>query len=185
MSDFAPPSDSGPDPNRWLIDVARSVQGPGMAMQWFGAASLLLAVLGLIVYLVNPDTIFQPVYNWVAREQQKQPPENRTPLPPYKKWVQAQQMSSVIGGLIDLTGSLLITIGGMKMRQVSGYGWAVTGAILSIIPCTNTCCCAGLPIGLWASVALFNSDTRRAFARVGQAGGLDALMASLDPDHPV
>jgi hypothetical protein len=61
----------------------------------------------------------------------------------------------------------------------------VAGVVLSIIPCTNTCCCAGLPIGLWALVTLFGSDVRLAFARVGAAGGLERFEEPPPPrDEP-
>jgi hypothetical protein len=41
----------------------------------------------------------------------------------------------------------------------------VTGSILSIIPCTNSCCCIGTPLGIWALVVLLNSDVKLAFSR--------------------
>jgi hypothetical protein len=73
------------------------------------------------------------------------------------------------------------------MKQLHGYGWAVTGAVLAAVPCTNSCCCAGTPIGLWALVTLFGSDVRLAFTRVGAVGGLESYtddMRSRDEDPP-
>ena len=67
------------------------------------------------------------------------------------------------------------------MRHLHGYGWAVTGAVLSAVPCTNSCCCFGTPIGLWAIVVLFGSDVRLAFARVGAFGGLETFEADVEP----
>jgi hypothetical protein len=184
MTDYGTPNAPDPaDPNRWLVDSVRAVQLPGSALQWFGAASTFVAVLWLIVYLVSPDTFFRPVYDAVARQQEKRPAEDRVAVPPYKKWVQAWQTISVVSVVVAMAAGVVITIAGLKMKQLSGYGLAVTGAVLAILP-LNSCCCAGLPVGLWAMVALFNSDVRLAFTRVGAAGGLDALTASLNADNP-
>jgi hypothetical protein len=61
----------------------------------------------------------------------------------------------------------------------------VTGAVLSALPCTNSCCLVGTPIGLWALVILFGSDARLAFARVGAVGGLGKYEDDMGPrDDP-
>jgi hypothetical protein len=88
----------------------------------------------------------------------------------------------VVATLVSLGASFVITIGGLKMKQLSGYWWAVTGAILSILPFSNACCCFGLPVGLWALVALFGSDIRLAFSRVSAAGGLEAMAENMPDD---
>jgi hypothetical protein len=185
MSDEALPDPSDPaQQNRWLLHAARSVQAPGTALQWYGMVSILIAVLFLIVYLVSPDTVFKPLYEWTVKQQEKQPAENRVPIPPYRKWLQQQVLPSVISTVVSLGSSFVIVIGGMKMKQLNGYGWAVAGAILSIIPCTNSCCCIGAPVGMWAMVALFGSDVRTVFSRVGAAGGLEAYL-SIPPGEPM
>jgi len=166
------------DDVRWLANAIRAVQTPASFLQWYGIASLLLAVVSVIVYLVSPDTVYRPVYDYLLdqkREQQKGQPGVAPPMPPYRKWVQQYVVSGVIGSLLSLVGSFVMVVGAVKMRHLHGYGWAVTGSILSILPCTNSCCCAGLPIGLWALVILFGSDVRLAFARVSKAGGLEAF----------
>jgi hypothetical protein len=182
-SDFG--SSRTPEPGqtgRWLVDSIRAVQGPGTAMQWFGMISVFLSVVVLLLFLVSPETLTDPAYKQMRKAQEDKAPEDRTPLPPYKKWAQQAQIEYVVASLLSLAGSFVVTIGGMKMKQVSGYAWALIGAILSIVPCTNMCCCAGLPIGLWALVALLGSDVRLAFTRVSEAGGLDAMLANVPED---
>ena len=53
------------------------------------------------------------------------------PLPPYAKFVRAQQLQYVTGYAISLVCSFLIAFGAVRMRHLNGYGWAVTGAVLS------------------------------------------------------
>jgi hypothetical protein len=52
------------------------------------------------------------------------------------------------------------------MMKQQSYGFAVTASILAMVPCvgTSTCCCLiGLPIGLWALIALTQPDVRATF----------------------
>lgn len=182
---YGVPDSSDGGQNRWLVDAVRAVQGPGTALQWYGMISVFLSVMALMVFLVSPETLTERAYKRMVEAQAKREPENRTPLPPYKQWAQQAQLELVVWSLLWLGSSFVVTIGGMKMKQLTGYGWAVAGSVLSILPVTNACCCAGLPIGLWALVALFNSDMRLAFRRVGAAGGLEEMLANPPPDDRV
>jgi predicted Zn finger-like uncharacterized protein len=70
------------------------------------------------------------------------------------------QLMKVVGpgysvfGVLGVLFSILTLIGAVTMMKgrKSGLGW--TAAILSVIPCTAPCCLAGIPIGIWAMVAL-------------------------------
>jgi hypothetical protein len=174
----APGPESG-DQVRWLADVIGTVRTPGAFLQWYGVASLLISVVFLIVYLVSPDTVFKPIYEW--KLDQEKDPQERAAIGPYNKWLRQQVVPSVISSFVSLGCSFLIAFGGVKMRHLTGYGWAVAGSVLASVPCTNSCCCIGTPIGLWALVTLFGSDVRLGFARVGSAGGLESFEAEVQP----
>ena len=167
---------------RWLAEVIRAVQTPAILLQWFGVGSLVLAAFVVTVFLAAPDAVCEKLYDREVKAQRDVPAAERQKLPPYSDFVRAQQIQYVAAGAICLPCGFLIAFGGMKMRQLTGFGWALTGSILSIIPFTNMCCCAGLPIGLWALVVLFGSDVRLAFSRVGAAGGLEAYEAEVARD---
>jgi hypothetical protein len=173
---------------RWLANAIRTVQTPATFLQWYGIASLLLAVVFIIISLVSPESVLQPVYDRMLenqREQQKAQPGKVPSLPPYRKWAQPYVVSGVLGSALSLACSFVIAVGGVKMRHLHGYGWALIGSLLSIVPCTNSCCCIGSPIGIFALVTLFGSDVRLAFARVGKAGGLEAFIDEIGPrDEP-
>jgi hypothetical protein len=85
------------------------------------------------------------------------------PIPNYEEFKKQNQVTSIISCIFSLIFALLITIGGMKMKSLSGYGLAMTASILCMIPCTNICCIIGLPIGLWALIVLMNQDVKSAF----------------------
>jgi hypothetical protein len=169
---------------KWITDAARSVQSPGAALMWYGIFSVLGAVLWLVILLASPDSFYRPIYDWMVKTQRDQPPQQRQPLPPYQKFVDGNQLQSIVGAIINLGASVVIVIGGLSMKQVNGYGWAVAGSILAAIPCTNSCCCIGLPIAMWSLVALFGSDVRLAFKRISAMGGLEKMAANADNMDP-
>jgi hypothetical protein len=174
MNEYGDAPPPGPDDQaRWLANAIRTVRAPATALQWFGVASFVLAGIVLALVLAAPDSIFDPVYQRLIRQQKDEPAEQRKPLPPYGQFVQSLQIEVGMLAAAWLAGSFMVALGGVRMRQLNGYGWAVAGSILAIVPLTNAFCCAGIPIGLWALVTLIGSDMRAAFARVGAAGGLE------------
>jgi hypothetical protein len=60
--------------------------------------------------------------------------------------------------------SIVIIVGGFKLKNLSGRGWAKSSAILSMLPtCTFCGCLLGLPIGIWALVAMGKPEVKAAF----------------------
>jgi len=55
-----------------------------------------------------------------------------------------------------------ITIwGAISMLKLKSYGVAMTGAIISVIPC---CSCLAIPFGIWALIVLMAPDVKQAFS---------------------
>lgn len=75
-------------------------------------------------------------------------------------------MSGAVGvvfGIIGIIIGVVILLGAMKMRKLESYGFAMTAAILTMIPCISPCCLLGLPIGIWALVVLLKPEVKAAF----------------------
>jgi hypothetical protein len=67
--------------------------------------------------------------------------------------------------------AVLIIVGGVKLMNLSGVAFPVTGSILAMIPCTSSCCCLiGLPAGIWALVVLSRPEVKAAIA-TNRSGG--------------
>ena len=187
MSEFRPQDLPEPELDaRWLADALRSVQAPGSGLLWFGIVSIFIAVVVLVILLVSPDSVYKPYHDHLLKTQKEQieaghPP---VPVPPYKQFVDSNLKFQLVEAIVAIGGSVVIVIGGMKMKQMSGYGWAVVGALLAAIPCTNCFCCAGLPVGMWALVTLFGSDVRLGFSRISAAGGLEQYMTEMENQGP-
>jgi hypothetical protein len=139
------------------------VSTPGLLLIIFGVLGILSEVATLGVSLSNP---------WMMRDVLKGMIESQPPGPAKEqalKDFKAEEESyrldtpmnigSTVFGLI-LSG--LMVVGGAKMRSVSGYGLAVTGAVCGIIP-INGCCCLAMPFGIWAVVVLADPAVKAAF----------------------
>jgi hypothetical protein len=69
----------------------------------------------------------------------------------------------IVTGLIGLAVGVVIFLGAMKMKNLQSWGFALTSAILAMIPCISPCCCLGLPAGIWAIIVLVDANTKASF----------------------
>ena len=76
------------------------------------------------------------------------------------------QMASGAAGIsiavLCIIFGVVILLGAIKMKNLESRGFAMTAAILAVIPCM-TCCCIGLPVGIWALVILNKPEVKSAF----------------------
>jgi len=70
---------------------------------------------------------------------------------------------NTVGSGLSLAMSILVVIGGQKMKNLQGYGLAKAAAIIAIIPCTSPCCILGIPFGIMALNALNDPMVKQAF----------------------
>jgi hypothetical protein len=165
MTDYGDSPSSGDDnDSRWYEAARERVRTPGTILQWFGLISVFLTVIGLVLVVAAPKLAFKGLYDLQADLNKNQPAQNQQPLPPFDEWVKTQQLTNGVAGVLQLVGSVLIFLGGAKMKALQSYGLALAGSILAIIPC-NACCCIGAPFGIWALVVLLNADVKLAFTR--------------------
>src|SRR5205807_657149 len=68
-------------------------------------------------------------------------------------------------GGVGLVASLIIILGGLRMRALRSYGLAVTGSVLALLPCVTCtgCCGLGQGIGIWALVVLLKPEVKALF----------------------
>ena len=57
---------------------------------------------------------------------------------------------NVAAGFLGLVMWLVILIGAIRMKNLESYSFAMTAAIIALIPCISPCCVLGLPFGIWA-----------------------------------
>lgn len=74
-------------------------------------------------------------------------------------------LGKVLIPLISMAVAGLIIYGSIKMKNLESRGWALTAAILTMVPCFSPCCVVGLPIGIWAFLTLIDPGVRAAFSQ--------------------
>ncbi len=79
-------------------------------------------------------------------------------------------MFGLVSGFLALPYTIVMVVGGRKMRALSGYGWAMTASVVgvaSVVLIYFVCVCAFVPIGfgIWGVVTLNNPVVQRAFER--------------------
>ncbi|HJZ92171.1 MAG TPA: hypothetical protein VKE40_14950 [Gemmataceae bacterium] len=140
------------------------VRAPGLMMQLFGALSVAFGTMCGGVSFVSPKAVIDWAYD-KAEEAEKQNPQNpKQQRPPREEATKSLQVQGALYGIVSLVSGIVIFIGGSKMKDLKGYGWAITGSVLSIFP--GLCCvCIGLIPGIWGLVVLLNPDVKYAYSR--------------------
>jgi phage FluMu protein Com len=75
----------------------------------------------------------------------------------------AEILINMIGIGLGIAVNGVIVLGAFKMQRLENYPLAVTAAVLSIIPCTSTCCLLSIPIGIWSMAILSDPQVKQAF----------------------
>lgn len=126
--------------------MEQKVNGPGIALIIAGVIGALFALVRIpagILQMQNPD---------MARALRDMGVDGNAFIG-----------GTVCFGIFALICSILTIVAGVKMRGLSSYGLAMAGSILAMIPCTNGCCCIGLPIGIWSIVVLMDPQVKASF----------------------
>ena len=80
-------------------------------------------------------------------------------------------IGGVLGGVIGaaMYGVWMILagvafVGALRMKDLKSYPFAMTSAILAMLPCSfYMCCILGLPFGIWALIVLMKPEVKAEF----------------------
>ncbi len=144
-----PPMSPPPGPNR--ADMLSKVKGPALAMMIIAGITFVLEILSILANLLGIS------FFGAGDMSQLEGMEGMEWLAPLMSGT-----FTIVMGVFTLVGAALIFYGAMKMKDLQGYGLAMTAAILCLIPCFSICC-IGIPFGIWALVILLNQDVKNAF----------------------
>jgi hypothetical protein len=127
-------------------DAAQRVAGPAIAL-------MVTAILGIIAQSLG---IIMAVAQVGVAHGIRQPRGDAFPM-------MFQGGMNVGLAVVELAVGAVILIGAMKMKKLESYGFALTAAIVAMIPCISPCCLLGLPFGIWALVVLNDASVKAAF----------------------
>lgn len=83
-----------------------------------------------------------------------------------------QGFKSIMGGmtkggiflnLLELGLGAVTAFGGLKMKNLENYGLAMAASIIAVIPCIGSCCCLGIPVGIWSLIVLNKPEVKAGF----------------------
>jgi hypothetical protein len=146
-------------------EAARArVATPGLFLILAGLFSALLCAASLALAFTNP-TMISDWYKKTFIDALQPGPQKQQMEAQFREQEAGMRMDSPLNlgqYVLALLLNLATVVGGLKMRSLSGYGLAITGAVCGIIPISG-CCCLTMPVGIWAVVVLANSDVKNAF----------------------
>lgn len=145
-------------------EAARKVKAPAICLMVTAILGLLLIPLGMAYEFSGlAEKQRQNQIRDIEKDPNLQPQQKKDIIEFQNKLQETlKPVTYVSWGLFGLLGVLAL-IGAIKMKNLSGRGWAYSSAILSMTPCTSGCCLLGLPFGIWALVVLANPDVKAAF----------------------
>jgi predicted Zn finger-like uncharacterized protein len=124
-----------------------AVAGPAIALMVEGGLVITLGVVSLLLNLLGVGLLAAAPKGGVAQQPN----------------VVAQAVGGVFGAIFGIAWGSIITIGAVKMKNLSSYGMAMTSCIIAMLPCT-ICCILGLPFGIWGLVVINKPEVKDAFS---------------------
>jgi len=148
LSDFAEFADV-------LATATATPTTPGLAKLNGPAIGLIVtAVLGFIANLF--------ALGWNIAEPKGEPVPNLDPE--LQRIIQTWSGTlGIVSAIIGIVVAGFVLYGALRMKKLEGYAWAMTAAILALIPCVSPCCVIGLPIGIWALIVLLQPEVKAQF----------------------
>jgi hypothetical protein len=178
LGERGPPDQDQPPDEPALLAAANRTNAPGIFLIVCGVVNLLgalyMAANAGYTYSRTPDELAgqekmmqDALARFVpgAKEEIEKEREKQDGPPPPKK-TQALVLNFVMLAAWLLTAILPI-LGGSRMRALRSYGLAVTGAIVTALPCLSCASCPcglGLIFGIWALAVLLNPEVKNAFS---------------------
>ena len=126
--------------------AARRVAGPAIALIVLGIFTIVMQVFAILMNILQIG-----IAGAAARNGRRH--SHSCSAGPCK----------IVASAIAIVGAIVITLGGLRMKNLENYGLAMTASILTIIPCFGPCCLLGMPIGIWGLVVLSDNTVRIAF----------------------
>jgi len=157
------------------VEQAKSkTQVPGVLLIIMGVLTLVFSGIGLVQY---PD--FEKNIDEAVQKQTEQIEKNPQ-IPADQKKMQTDLFKQITDGaknaqpyllpfyLFSTFAGLMTILGGIKFRSLGSKGLVLFASLLSMTPFTSGCCCIGLPVGIWAIIALNNQVVRDAYAALAR-----------------
>lgn len=136
------------------------VSVPAILLMVLGGLTILSALWGLVSAIGGGNAAQMEQVNHMLENNRDLPPQFKSMMTSYMGFASRSGpfmslFQAVLGGLMGF--------GGLKMKNLQGYPFAIAASIIAIIPCFNCCYCLGIPLGIWSLIVLNKADVKPAF----------------------
>ena len=138
------------NPEATLVRAREMARGPALALMIVNALALLLLIT-VVVIIVITVLAAPPVQGGPAGP------------PPAGVWILIGFYG--IYGLIAVSKMVLGFLGGRALMGTRSYGWAMAGAIATVVPLDGCMSLIFVPFGIWALVVLQKPEVKWAMRR--------------------
>ena len=69
----------------------------------------------------------------------------------------------IVSNIVTLILSVVVLMGGLKMKKLEGHTLCITASTAAMIPCFSPCCLIGIPLGIWALTTLNKPEVKSQF----------------------
>jgi len=174
-----------------VIRTAKNkIQAPAIAMIVTGIITLCLAAYGAVQSAAaggkDFDTQWAEEIKKIEDDPSKKDEEKKAAIDmmnkvkdvikPFAQFAIVFQIGSVVIGALCI-------FGGLRVMALKNRGLGILASVSSMIPCVS-CCCLGVPVGIWLIIVLNNPMVKAGFAAVAgsppggpPADDLDAAFA--------
>lgn len=136
--------------------------GGGNAREQVNVPAILLMVVGGLTILSALWGLVQAVTG--SNSAQMAEVLNNPDIPEqFKSYMGTASKIGPFGSLFQLVLGGLTAFGGLKMKNLESYPLAIAASIIAIIPCFGSCCCTGIPVGIWALIVLNKPEVKSSF----------------------
>jgi hypothetical protein len=140
----------------------KEIKNPSIALIIVGVLSILMAVCDIGGSFAPSDInqLDQATASIPAFQKLLHDPNNQ-------KWLSISESTGVklAEALFGLAMSVIVLVGGFRMKEGRSYEFACVAAVLAMIPCLTPCpcCVVGLPCGIWALMTLRKPGIKEQF----------------------
>lgn len=144
------------------MDMPGAAAGGGNAQNQVNVPAILLMVVGGLTVLSALWGLVQAISGSNAAQMAEL--LNNPDLPPqFKSYMSTASRIGPFGSLFQLVLGGMTAFGGLKMKNLQSYPLAIAASIIAIIPCFGSCCCTGIPVGIWSLIVLNKPEVKAAF----------------------
>jgi len=147
------------------VGIAKKlVRGPAIGLIATGLITLALVIVGSFSLGQMPQMI-QAQCDQIEKDPALNAAQKKDMVDMIKNMEPAITGIAIGSMVVYALGSVVVIVGGFKLKNLTSRGWAKTSAVLSMIPfCVSYSCLLGLPFGIWAFVAMGKPAVKAGFA---------------------